>query len=49
MTINRIHVLPYWGALRYYRYTVDASTDCEVWKQVANMSDNSKPATGRGG
>ena len=46
--INRAHVFPYWGAQRYYRYTVEVSADGKAWKQVADMSDNSKPATPRG-
>ncbi|MFH1265008.1 MAG: discoidin domain-containing protein, partial [Planctomycetota bacterium] len=46
--IDRVHVFPYWGAQRYYRYTVEVSADGKAWKQVADMSENSKPAPPRG-
>ncbi|MHC4402072.1 MAG: discoidin domain-containing protein [Planctomycetota bacterium] len=46
--INRVHVFPYWGAQRYYRYTVDVSIDGETWSQVVDMSENSKPSTPQG-
>ena len=32
--INRVHVFPYWGNARYYRYTVELSSKGETWKQV---------------
>jgi len=46
--INRIHVYPYWGGGRYYRYTVEVSLDDKTWTQVADMSKNTKPATPKG-
>jgi hypothetical protein len=46
--IDRVHVFPYWGAQRYYRYTVEVSTDGEAWSQVVDMSDNSQPSTPQG-
>ncbi len=46
--INRIHVFPYWGNRRYYRYTVEVSRDGNAWHRVADMSDNRTPATAKG-
>ena len=46
--INCVRVFPYWGAGRYYRYTVEVSTDGEAWQQVADMSENTRPAAARG-
>ncbi len=46
--INRIHVYPYWGSGRHYRYTVDVSEGGEAWRQVADMSENTTPATPKG-
>ncbi len=46
--IDRIHVYPSWGSGRYYRYTVEVSRDGRRWAQVADMSDNTAPATSKG-
>lgn len=46
--IDRVHVFPYWGGGRYYRYTVEVSADGKEWRRVADLSDNRKPATGEG-
>ncbi len=47
-TIDRIHVFPYWGHGRYYRYTVEVSGDGKTWARVADMSGNNTPATPAG-
>ena len=47
-SINRVHLFPYWGNARYYRYTVEVSEDGQTWQQVADMSENNKPATKQG-
>ena len=47
-SIDRVHVFPYWGNARYYRYTVEVSEDGQTWRQVADMSKNTKPATKQG-
>jgi hypothetical protein len=47
-TINRIHVYPYWGMNRYYRYTIEVSTDRDEWRLIADMSDNVIPASPQG-
>ena len=46
--LNRIHVFPYWGSGRFYRYTVEVSENGETWRRVADMSTNNKPANPRG-
>jgi len=46
--IDRIHVFPYWGSGRYYRYTVEVSLDGKTWAQVADLSLNRIPATPEG-
>lgn len=48
VSVNRIHVFPYWGLNRSYRYTVEASTDGKSWQRVADLSENSEPATPAG-
>ena len=47
-SINRVHVFPYWGNDRYYRYTVEASEDGRNWQQIADMTKNTNPATKKG-
>jgi len=46
--IGRVQVFPYWGGGRYYRYTVEVSTDGKEWRQVADRSNNSTPASPKG-
>ena len=46
--INRIHVFPYWGAGRFFRYTVEVSEDGKTWRQVADMRANTRHATPKG-
>ena len=43
-----VHVWPYWGANRYYRYTVELSTDGKTWHRVGDKSQNTAPATAKG-
>jgi len=46
--LNRIHIFPYWGAKRFYRYIVEVSQDDKTWRRVADMSRNKTPATSKG-
>lgn len=46
--IDRIHVFPYWGLGRYYRYTVELSEDGKTWTRVADWGKNTRPATAQG-
>jgi len=46
--INLIHVYPYWGSGRYYKYTVEVSTDGENWLGVGDKSTNTAPSTPAG-
>jgi hypothetical protein len=46
--LNRIHVFPYWGSGRFYRYSVEVSENGKTWLRVADMSANKKPANPRG-
>jgi len=43
-----VHVYPYWGSGRYYRYTVEVSADGEVWTTVGDMRENTTPSTPKG-
>jgi len=47
-TLGAIHVWPYWGAGRYYRYTVEVSRDGKHWQRVGDKSRNTTPATPKG-
>jgi hypothetical protein len=46
--VTRIQVYPYWDSGRYYQYTVEVSTDGKAWTQVADRSQNTRPATPEG-
>jgi hypothetical protein len=46
--IKKIHIYPYWGMGRYYRYTVEISTDEKTWIKVGDMSKNTTPSTPQG-
>jgi len=46
--IGAVNVFPYWDGSRYYQYTVAISADGKEWKQVADMSGNTKPADDKG-
>jgi hypothetical protein len=48
VSVNRIHVFPYWGLNRSYQYTVEASADGTAWQRVADLSENTEPATPAG-
>ncbi len=45
---NAVHVYPYWGGGRYYRYTVEVSADGGAWTMVGDMRKNSTPSTPKG-
>ena len=47
-TIDRIHVFPYWGGGRFYRYTVEVSLDGKAWGRVGDLSKNRRPAAPEG-
>ena len=46
--ISTVKVVNYFRDKRYYQYTVEISTDNKSWKQVADMSKNTAPATEAG-
>ena len=46
--LGSVRVYPYWDGSRYYRYTVELSVDAKSWVQVADMSQNTRPATESG-
>ncbi len=46
--IDRVRVITYWGQGRYYQYKVLVSEDGKKWTVVADMSENTKPATAQG-
>jgi hypothetical protein len=46
--VTRIQVYPYWDSGRYSQYTVEVSTDGKAWTQVADRSQNTRPATPEG-
>jgi len=47
-SISRVHVYPYWGLNRYYEYTVETSMDGVEWQRIADLSENTEPATPAG-
>jgi len=44
-SIDRVKVFTYYGDGRCYQYTVEASTDGKEWKQIVDMSRNTKAST----
>ena len=46
--IGRIQVIPYWDNVRYYQYTVEASTDGKDWRRVVDASTNAVSGTEKG-
>jgi hypothetical protein len=46
--VGRVQVFPYWGDGRYYQYKVEVSPDAKHWTLVADLSQNTKPATADG-
>jgi len=47
-TLGCVHVWPYWGQKRYYRYTVEVSRDGKNWRQVGDRSKNTTPSVPKG-
>jgi hypothetical protein len=47
-TLKGMHLWPYWGGGRYYRYTVAASHDRQNWTTVGDKSANTQPASEKG-
>jgi len=43
-SIDRVTVVTYYDGGRYYRYTVEASTEGKTWATVVDMSKNTKPS-----
>ncbi|MDD2598291.1 MAG: PmoA family protein [Kiritimatiellae bacterium] len=46
--LARIKVINYFGDGRYYQYVVELSSDNQSWRKVADLSDNTAPATEQG-
>lgn len=46
--IDTVHVFLHWDGSRFYRYTIDLSTDGEKWQQVVDRRENAEPATAEG-
>ena len=47
-SVDRIQVVPYFDGTRYYRYTVEISTDDKNWTQVVDASKNTTVGTEKG-
>ncbi|MEI7909306.1 MAG: family 20 glycosylhydrolase [Verrucomicrobiota bacterium] len=47
-TLDRAQVFPFWDGRRSYQYKVEVSLDNKEWKQVVDMSANTKPAVATG-
>ncbi len=47
-TIDRVQIFTYADGQRFYKYTVEVSTDNQNWTQVVDMSQNTKAASARG-
>lgn len=48
VTLDRVHIWPYWDGQRHYGYSIELSTDAKSWKQVVDASANSQVETDRG-
>jgi hypothetical protein len=46
--MNELEVVTWWGDGRAYRYTVEASADGKMWKQIVDMSRNTKGSSPEG-
>jgi len=46
--LNKVQVFPHWDGQRYCQYSVELSMDAKTWKEVVDMSHNTKPATAAG-
>jgi len=46
--VDRVHVYPYWGGGRCYRYTVEVSQEGTTWHRIADASHNTEAATPKG-
>ena len=46
--MNELEVVTWWGDGRAYRYTVEASADGKTWKQIVDMSQNTKGSSPEG-
>lgn len=46
--LDRTQVFPFWDGGRSYQYTVEVSLDNKEWRQVVDMSANTKPAVATG-
>ena len=40
--MNELEVVTWWGDGRSYRYTIEAGEDGKTWKQIVDMSTNTK-------
>ena len=46
--IDGVHLYFYWDGTRYYRYTVEVSSDGNTWQEVVDERRNTRPATAAG-
>jgi hexosaminidase len=46
--LDRAQVFPFWDGRRFYQYKVEVSLDNKEWRQVVDMSANTKPAVATG-
>lgn len=46
--LTGVHVRPYWGGGRFYRYKVEISEDGNTWQLVGDMTANAVPSTPNG-
>jgi alpha-N-acetylglucosaminidase len=46
--VEAVRVVNYWDGTRFYQYRVELSTDGSAWSAVADMSQNTVPATDAG-
>ena len=46
--IKGVHLWPFFTSKRYFQYTVEVSMDNKNWKQIVDMSKNTKTPTNKG-
>lgn len=48
VTLDRVHIWPYWDGERHYGYSIEVSTDGKTWTTVVDASKNTETETERG-
>jgi hypothetical protein len=48
VTLDRLHIWPYWDGERHYTYTIEVSIDGKTWTKVVDASGNTEAETDRG-